>query len=89
MRDRALAMKWVTSLAEECRGDSASVLEQLCNRGVSQKTIKDQMSRLRKQGLLSNTDIEAKDTYVSPEGEPARSKPFSPAPKSNIAKKKH
>lgn len=88
MRDRALAMKWVESVAAECCGDSAKVLEKLTERGVSQNTIADQMRRLCKQGLLPSKEVESSDVGVAVKKNSARSKPFSPVPKSQSVKKK-
>ncbi len=84
MRDRTLAMKWVEAVAIECGGDASLVLSKLTAHGVSQNTIDDQMRRLKKHGLVIATDKEA----AIGNDNPVRSKPFKPAPKSGVIKKR-
>lgn len=88
MRDRALAMKWVESLAAECGGNSEMILDRLRSSGVSQKTINDQIRRLKKQCLISSAGIAGVCSHESSNEECVEGKPFSPAPKSKVVKKK-
>lgn len=84
MRDRTLPMKWVEDAARECGGDGVKVEQLLLKRGVRQRTIDDQLRRLKKHSLIGSTsDHAGNDVLVD-----LPAKPFRPAPKAGLKKKK-
>jgi transposase len=81
MRDRALAMKWAEKMAVD-GSDAVAIAEAFHKRGVKESTVKDQLRRLRKQGLLPALPEESAE-------KPARkAKPFRPVPKGNKKRKR-
>lgn len=88
MRDRTLPMKWVEDAAVSCGGDASQVIVLLEKRGVNKQTITDQMRRLRKHGFVASVPDHASSDVVVDVSSTAVEKPFLPAPKTGLKKKK-